>query len=369
MFISVSTSFYKRAHLVEKVYEQLKQQTFTNWEWVVTDDFSEENSAEQLLKQLARQDHRIKYYRQSRKKELFFNPHFGCKGDIVVQVDTDDEMFPKLLETYNYTFTKFPELMGASVGWNAYTTSGKWVHCSVHDDSKHKIWEPHAPMARAFKNVFKTFDEGQMKFYMNDTNIVRHTENYGKFMFIPRWLYNYMDTEGSISKSTHTPEELDELKAECEFIDNQFPRLTQQQGSSHLPYYYSINMEAFSLLTAQFNKANTAQKILYLNTQTKPYQRDLIRDLFFDHYISFDINEREKFDEIVISLNSESVKTFEQDIAKIKYYNSNIPITIHFHEFYSGGMDVNYAWDVIGRTIGGYSWDTFYHHTFVKGGI
>jgi len=46
MFISVSTSFYKRAHLVEKVYEQLKQQTFTNWEWVVTDDFSEENSAE-----------------------------------------------------------------------------------------------------------------------------------------------------------------------------------------------------------------------------------------------------------------------------------------------------------------------------------
>ena len=38
---SASTSFFRRGDYVQQMYQQLLDQTHTNWEWIVTDDFSE----------------------------------------------------------------------------------------------------------------------------------------------------------------------------------------------------------------------------------------------------------------------------------------------------------------------------------------
>ena len=48
MKFSISTSFYRRNNLVETLYKQLLDQTHTDWEWVVTDDFSDYNNAFQM---------------------------------------------------------------------------------------------------------------------------------------------------------------------------------------------------------------------------------------------------------------------------------------------------------------------------------
>ncbi len=87
MKFSISTTFYKRSHTVEYIYKQILDQTYTNWEWIVTDDFSEENNAEELLKEICNKDPRVKYYQQSRKKEIFWNPQKGSNGDVVVVLD------------------------------------------------------------------------------------------------------------------------------------------------------------------------------------------------------------------------------------------------------------------------------------------
>ena len=50
MKFSISTTFYKRGDKVQHLYQQILDQTHTDWEWIVTDDFSEENSAEEALK-------------------------------------------------------------------------------------------------------------------------------------------------------------------------------------------------------------------------------------------------------------------------------------------------------------------------------
>ena len=49
MKFSISTSFYRRAHLVEQIYQQILDQTHGDWEWVVTDDFSDYGDAKELL--------------------------------------------------------------------------------------------------------------------------------------------------------------------------------------------------------------------------------------------------------------------------------------------------------------------------------
>ena len=44
---SASTSFFKRGDFVQQMYKQLLDQTHTNWEWIVTDDFSDNLNAEE----------------------------------------------------------------------------------------------------------------------------------------------------------------------------------------------------------------------------------------------------------------------------------------------------------------------------------
>ena len=374
MLISVSTSFYRRSHFVMEVYEQLKSQTFTNWEWVVTDDFSDIKNSESILKELALKDKRIKYYTQSRKKELFYNPQLGCKGDVIVQIDSDDVIFPKLLEVYHYNFSKFPELTGACIAVHSFDHNNKWLNCSVHEDSLSRIWEPHAPHARAFRNIFDSFDNGELKYFMNDTNIVRFTENYGKFMFIPRWLYNYKEELNSISQVKFNKEEDKNLKEEQNFIDNRFPRIHKIQGSTHHPYYYSVEQESFALMTGKFNKSSTAQRVLFLSNDIKPYQKDILRELFFDHYISFDINDNEKFDEIIIHFNEYDHDKFKSQISYLKQTQSIIPLTIHskvklINNYQEFKPEDELMISQITEVLGAFAWDWFFDHIFMTSSL
>ena len=49
MKFSIVTSFYNTSEYVEKLYNSLLSQTYQNWEWIVTDDFSKNSAKEQLL--------------------------------------------------------------------------------------------------------------------------------------------------------------------------------------------------------------------------------------------------------------------------------------------------------------------------------
>jgi len=62
MKFSISTSFYKRSDKVQHLYQQILDQTYTNWEWIVTGIFSEENSAREKLLEICAKDSRVKYY-------------------------------------------------------------------------------------------------------------------------------------------------------------------------------------------------------------------------------------------------------------------------------------------------------------------
>ena len=72
MKFSVITSFYNTEKYVEQLYNSLLSQTYQNWEWVVTDDFSTFSAKEKLLKI---KDPRVKYIDQQFKQELYWNPH------------------------------------------------------------------------------------------------------------------------------------------------------------------------------------------------------------------------------------------------------------------------------------------------------
>ena len=48
--ITIFTSTYNRAYVLPRLYESLKKQTFTDFEWFIVDDGSTDNT-EELIKQ------------------------------------------------------------------------------------------------------------------------------------------------------------------------------------------------------------------------------------------------------------------------------------------------------------------------------
>lgn len=336
MFVSISSSFYKRGHLVKKVYEQILSQTYTNWEWVVTDDFSEENDATPILKELALMDPRVKYYEQSRKKELFYNPHFGCKGDVVVQIDTDDVIMPKLLEVYVHNFTKFPDVMGMCCGWNTYLSSGAWSVCSVFSIDQDEIWSVHPPMARAFRNVFPQFDDGTMRFFQNDVNIVRYTENYGKFLYLPRSLYSYTKDDDSVSHKWYSDEDAVLIENERLMIEHRFGHLSNPNSDTWKGHYMGILNEASALLRCDnVNNSSVARKILYVDSSIKPYKRGLLKELFYDHYLSFSVRDKEQFDTVVVNLGPKEFDNLERLVEVIKYNHPYLSSMVIYLDSYA----------------------------------
>ena len=54
------TSFYNTENYIKELYDSIKSQTYTNWEWIVTDDFSDDNT-KQILLDICSNDKKVRY--------------------------------------------------------------------------------------------------------------------------------------------------------------------------------------------------------------------------------------------------------------------------------------------------------------------
>ena len=88
-FFSVVIPTYNRAHLIKKTIESVRQQTFSNWELIVVDDGSTDNTKEVVL---SIDDERIHYvYQNNAERGVARNNGFHhSKGRYICFLDSDD---------------------------------------------------------------------------------------------------------------------------------------------------------------------------------------------------------------------------------------------------------------------------------------
>ncbi len=329
---SISTSFYNRGKWVDHVYETIKAQTYPYWEWVVTDDFSTEDSAEERLREIARNDSRVVYYNQSRKKEVFYNPQYGCSGNTVMQLDSDDEMYANLLEIYAKYFMEDPELMGITCGHSMKKDLEVYTSISNYAlQVRHNI--NFAPMARAWRNTIPHFDfNGELNWWQNDTNIIRHIEARGKVLFIPRELYVYNYSGDSISKKDYSYEDVKAIELERVRIENRFPDLDNKDKCTFDLKYLPIDRLSWAFYNCDFNKSTSSKKINFIKADIWPYEKHLLNELYYDHSLSYNGNPREKYDEIVVYLNESTWKYLKNKGEDLKKKYPNIPVRFFVDE-------------------------------------
>lgn len=97
--ISVVMATYNRAKTIERAIDSVLKQTYTNWELIIVDDGSTDNTAEILDRYT---DKRIRRFKNPVNKGVTTTKNVGLNnitGEWFTTLDSDDEMLPEALQT------------------------------------------------------------------------------------------------------------------------------------------------------------------------------------------------------------------------------------------------------------------------------
>ncbi|MBZ0100488.1 MAG: glycosyltransferase family 2 protein [Taibaiella sp.] len=111
MKVSIIMCSYNTGRYIGKAIECILAQTYTNWELIISDDRSKDNSAEVIRPYLS--DARIQLYVQEQNQGYVKNKNSAMRratGDLVTQLDSDDMCPPDRIEKQVSVFIKNPEI-------------------------------------------------------------------------------------------------------------------------------------------------------------------------------------------------------------------------------------------------------------------
>lgn len=99
--ISVVMTSYNYAQYIGDAIESVLNQTYENWELIIIDDCSSDNSTE-IIKEYANRDNRIKFFLNDKNLGLSYSLKKGIEnasGEWIAFLESDDKFLPNSLET------------------------------------------------------------------------------------------------------------------------------------------------------------------------------------------------------------------------------------------------------------------------------
>ena len=111
--ISYFTPIYNTGIKLYKTYQSLFEQTYSNWEWVLVNDSTDDITLE-IAEKIAEKDHRVKVYDFKEKSkgnigEVKYKAAMLCKGFILGELDHDDLLTDNCtMDLYNAA-KKYPD--------------------------------------------------------------------------------------------------------------------------------------------------------------------------------------------------------------------------------------------------------------------
>lgn len=116
--VSIITPLYNAEAWIEETADSIFQQTYTNWEWIIINDYSKDSSYSKVQK-LAENDWRIKLLNNDQNLKTALTRNRGireAKGKYIAFIDADDIWHPLKLEKQ----ISFMKETGAELSYHAY---------------------------------------------------------------------------------------------------------------------------------------------------------------------------------------------------------------------------------------------------------
>ena len=347
--IALYTSFYNNARYIPGLYEQIRSQTYSDWKWFVTDDFSKDDTVKDALLDLASRDTRVIYCEQKSKKEMFWNPqHFITEDcDYLALVDADDGIYPKALEFLNHMLKKNPNAFTFSTWFHQYSNNvedkenitnldysfpqGNWHdYLSVHEDNLKSGRGFDWSSLRSFRffGALRGHKNNQeveidvdypIETVSEDSIRMAQLQKYGDYILFPRPMYKVLNHEDSHATPSNVNEQQSRVGKQ-----NLYNSLSLTKDFTHniiLPTYYDYFDELCALAKSNIHFETTKKKLcLITNRDITQEEKNNIQDLYFDH--EFCVNDySDDVDYFFLNLNSfndSELTSIHNKLSKIK---------------------------------------------------
>jgi len=109
--VTVFTPAYKTGEKIHRPFRSLKEQSYTNWEWIIVDDSDDGGETFKMLNNLAKKDHRIQVFKPWEHSGVIGKlKNWACslgKGHILIELDHDDALTDYALDCVVKGFQQF----------------------------------------------------------------------------------------------------------------------------------------------------------------------------------------------------------------------------------------------------------------------
>lgn len=271
--VSIIIPTYNRAHLIGETLDSILAQTYQNWECIVVDDGSTDNT-DNLMAEYMAKDARFKYYHRPKERLPGGNAarNYGFEvsnGEFIQWFDSDDLMKANFLEIkINFLTTAIDMLI--CDGWFLFPNKkvkkiGVEVPSDLYKDYilwNVRIFTPSILFRKSFLNTNKLFDEeilkGQESEFFSRLFFKIKTHQY-KIISIPLYYYRrHNDTKSEGDKIYNFAFKYSTAK---NHITN-YKRSIQLEDAELTKYFYKKTLKVY--YSAYENKdAKTYKYILY----------------------------------------------------------------------------------------------------------
>ena len=265
--ITIFTPTYNRAYVLPKLYHSLCEQTSTDFEWVIVDDGSTDNTITIVQSWIKENKIRIRYfYQENSGKPAAHNR--GVKeamGDLFTCVDSDDYLTNLAVETIIET-------------WNKHqndTIIGVLAFRKRTDNTPITMLKNNRVQSTTLRNAYKLYGLSGDTMLIYKTDVIRKFEfpciNGEKF--IPEgYLYNKLDQIGEL-------EVLRECLYVCEYLEDGYTHnVAKNIFDNYKGYVIHIN-ERLKTVDRGFDKL--LDSIRYDSIMIAHYEKNIVKNAVY----------------------------------------------------------------------------------------
>ena len=206
--VSVIIPTYNRADMIKRAINSVYNQTYDNFEIIVVDDASNDNTIEVIGNY---KDERIKYLKLEDNQGQCFARNRGIeisKGEYIGFLDSDDEWLPLKLEKQLECFNKGDASLAAVYGFS-YVIDETNNHKYVHDDGfiRGNLYKDFmAGFCPSTPSLFLVRKDVMMEVGMFDENLITFVDLDLWLRISKQYSFDYVETP-IINKYEHTGEQ------------------------------------------------------------------------------------------------------------------------------------------------------------------
>lgn len=252
---SVLMANYNNGKYIAEAIESVINQTFNNWELIVVDDCSTDNSVE-IIKSY--KDERIGFFRNEKnigKIGVLKKAIALAQAEIIGILDSDDVLTENALEEIMEAYREHPEcgfVYSQFVFCDDNFFSTRPGICKAIPRDSSNLFELCTVAFRTFKKeiYYQTSGYDDEILYAEDVDIILKMEEYTNFFFVDKILYKYRRTPNSQTLDTSkaiigsVSRILAEYKAYLRRLKSEFPNLSQELISFKLFKACALSMKA-----------------------------------------------------------------------------------------------------------------------------